>query len=73
MKKDGIEVFTIGFDLDNKDTSKAEKDAAKAVLKACASPRSGSMKRYFEAATGAELDVAFQTIARNIERLALTR
>lgn len=73
MKKDGIEVFTIGFDLDNKDTSKAERAAAKAVLKNCASPDSGSMKRYFEAATGAELDAAFQTIARNIERLALTK
>lgn len=73
MKADGIEVFTIGFDLDNKGTPKSEREAAKTVLKNCATADSGSLKRYFEAGTGAELDAAFQTIARNIERLALTK
>ncbi|MBB6355538.1 hypothetical protein ACFFTN_07495 [Aminobacter aganoensis] len=73
MKNDGIEVFTIGFDLDNKDTSKSERNAAKAVLKNCATPDSGTLKRYFEVSTGKELDEAFQTIARNIEQLSLTK
>lgn len=73
MKKDGIEVFTIGFDLDNKDTSKSERNAAKAVLKNCATPDTATLKRYFEVSTGKELDDAFQTIARNIERLSLTK
>src|SRR5690606_33244736 len=35
MKGDKIEVFTIGFDLDNKDMSKQEREAAKSVLKNC--------------------------------------
>lgn len=73
MKNDGIEVFTIGFDLDNKDTSKSERNAAKAVLKNCATPDTGTLKRYFEVSTGKELDEAFQTIARNIEQLSLTK
>lgn len=73
MKADGIEVFTIGFDLDNKDTPKAERTAAKAVLKNCATPDTGTLKRYFEVSTGKELDDAFQTIARNIEQLSLTK
>lgn len=64
MKKEDIEIFTIGFML-----KEAE---AKAVLKDCSSTDSGSVRHYFEAATGAELDAAFQSIARNIERLALT-
>ncbi|WP_378947116.1 hypothetical protein [Mesorhizobium sp. ANAO-SY3R2] len=65
MRNKGIEIFTVGFQLDNA--------AAKQTMKDCASPGSGSMKRYFEAATGAELDEAFQAIARNIEQLALTQ
>jgi len=68
-----MEVFTIGFDLDNKDTSKSERNAAKAVLKNCATPDTATLKRYFEVSTGKELDDAFQTIARNIERLSLTK
>lgn len=64
MRKQGIEIFTIGFQLDTA--------AAKQTMKDCASP-DGSVKRYFETANGAELDAAFQTIARNIERLALTK
>ena len=65
MKKDGIEIFTIGFQL--------SEPAAKTVMRNCASPDSGASKHYFEASTGEELDRAYQTIARNIERLALTR
>jgi len=65
MRKDGIEIFTIGFMLDEK--------AAKDVMKACASPDTASIAHYYEVADGAALDAAFQAIAGNIERLALTK
>lgn len=64
MKKQGIEIFTVGFML--------KEAGAKAVLKDCSSKDTAASKHYFEAATGSELDAAFQSIARNIERLALT-
>lgn len=64
MKKDGIEVFTIGFKLTDK--------SAKDIMKKCASPDTGAFKRYYETSTGAELNEAFLTIARNIEALVLT-
>lgn len=64
MKKKGIEIFTIGFQLHSSN--------AKAVLQDCASP-STSSKHYFDTSSGAELDAAFQEIAHNIQRLALTR
>lgn len=65
MKHSGIEVFTIGFQL--------REANAKATMNDCASPDTGSVQHYFETSSGAELDAAFQAIARNIERLALTR
>ncbi|MEQ1943647.1 TadE/TadG family type IV pilus assembly protein [Mesorhizobium sp. VNQ89] len=64
MKKNGIEVFTIGFKLTNND--------AKGVMKKCASPDTGAFKRYYETSSGDELNEAFLTIARNIEALVLT-
>ncbi|MBX3583883.1 MAG: hypothetical protein KF810_18505 [Rhizobiaceae bacterium] len=64
MKKDGIEVFTIGFKLTNSD--------AKGVMKKCASPDTGAFKRYYETSSAEELNDAFMTIARNIEALVLT-
>lgn len=64
MKKQGIEIFTVGFML--------KEAGAKGVLKDCSSNDTSASKHYFEAATGSELDAAFQSIARNIERLALT-
>ncbi|HEV7415137.1 MAG TPA: pilus assembly protein [Tianweitania sediminis] len=64
MKEQGIEIFTIGFALTSD---------AKDTLRDCASADSGKTRHYFEAANGQELDDAFQTIARNVERLALTR
>jgi hypothetical protein len=61
MKNDGIEIFTIGFDLDDKDMSATERDQAKAVLKDCSSKDASAAKRhFFEVSTGAELDAAFQ-------------
>jgi len=65
MKDKGIEVFTIGFKLD--------RPSARDVLKDCASDDTSSAKHYFETASGSELDAAFQSIARNIERLTLTQ
>lgn len=65
MRDDGIEVFTIGFKLDDND--------ARDVMKSCASPDSSSVRHYFDTANGDELNAAFLEIARNIERLALTR
>jgi Flp pilus assembly protein TadG len=65
MKGDGIEIFTVGFML--------KEAGAKSVLKNCANADTSSLKHYFDVATGAELDKAFQEIARNIERLALTK
>lgn len=64
MKADGIEIFTIGFKLNSSN--------AKDVLKKCASPDTGALKRYYETSTGEELNHAFMTIARNIEALVLT-
>ncbi len=64
MKRDGIEVFTIGFDLKERN--------AKSVLQNCATPDTGSTKHYFEASTGPELDAAFQEIIRTTERLYLS-
>lgn len=64
MKKQDIEIFAVGFML--------KEAAAKAVLRNCSSGDTASVRHYFEAATGADLDAAFQSIARNIERLALT-
>lgn len=66
MKADGIEIYTIGFDLGTRET------AAKKVLKNCATEDTSSVKHYHEASTGEDLNDAFQSIIRNIERLALT-
>lgn len=74
MKSDGIEIFTVGFDLNDKDMSATERDQAKAVLKDCSSKDVSAAKRhFFEVSTGAELDAAFQEILRNTEKVALTQ
>lgn len=65
MKKKGIDVYTIGFML--------KEASAKGVMKKCASKDTGGVQHYFEAANGAALNAAFQEIAANIERLALTK
>lgn len=65
MKADGIEIFTIGFMLNEA--------AAKDVMRDCATEGGRTVRHYFETSTGAELDAAFQEIAANIERLALTK
>jgi Flp pilus assembly protein TadG len=65
MKDAGIEIFTIGFML--------TEPGARAVMRDCASPDNSIARHHFQTANGAELDAAFQEIARNIERLALTK
>ena len=65
MKNDGIEVFTIGFALNN--------SAARTTMRNCASPDTPLTKHFYDAATGDELKTAFNDIVRNIERLALIR
>lgn len=65
MKKDGIEIFAVGFML--------KEAAARQVLKACASDDVSAIVHYYEAADGAALDAAFRSIAANIERLAIIK
>ncbi|MBO6902929.1 MAG: VWA domain-containing protein [Rhizobiaceae bacterium] len=65
MKAAGIEIFTIGFMLNERN--------AKDVMRDCASDDKGRVRHYFDTSNGAELNAAFQEIAANIERLALTR
>ena len=65
MRKDGIEIFTVGFML--------KEAGAKGVLKNCSSKDTSAIKHYYDTSSGAELDRAFQDIARNIERLAITK
>jgi Flp pilus assembly protein TadG len=64
MKKDGIEIFTVGFML--------KEAGAKAVLGDCASPNAKSVNHYYETSSGAELNAAFLDIARKIESLSIT-
>jgi Flp pilus assembly protein TadG len=73
MRKDGIEIFTIGFALDDRLMKREEREQAKSVLRNCATADSGAIKHYFEALTGEELDNAFREIIANTERLALTK
>lgn len=68
MKRDGIEVYTIGFALSNK-----EQDEARAVLRNCATKDTSVIKHFFDVSTGPELDAAFREIIANTERLALTQ
>ncbi|MDX8518964.1 pilus assembly protein [Mesorhizobium dulcispinae] len=73
MKRDGIEVFTIGFDLNDPSMTTTERDQAKSVLKDCASADTSPLKHYYEAANGAELSGAFEEITQNIEKLTIRR
>jgi Flp pilus assembly protein TadG len=65
MRKDGIEIFSVGFQL--------KEAGAKGVMKNCANTDTSSIRHYYEASTGDELNQAFLEIAHNIERLAITK
>ncbi|MDK9697927.1 MAG: pilus assembly protein TadG-related protein [Siculibacillus sp.] len=58
MRKAGIAVYAIGFDVTD--------PQVKATLSACASPLSGGATAYFDAADGAALKAAYDEIARQI-------
>jgi hypothetical protein len=73
MKAAGIQVYTIGFDLDDKSMSSTERDEARSVLKNCASKDTSSSKHFFDVSTGPELNQAFQAIIADTERLVLTQ
>ncbi|MDX8453481.1 pilus assembly protein [Mesorhizobium sp. VK9D] len=73
MKRDGIEIFTIGFDLNDPAMTTTERDQAKSVLKDCSTADTSALKHYYEAADGAELSDAFGEISRNIEKLTVSR
>ncbi|WP_312891363.1 VWA domain-containing protein [Mesorhizobium silamurunense] len=73
MKRDGIEIFTIGFDLNDPDMTSTERDQAKSVLRDCSSTDTSSLKHYYEAATGTELQQAFDDIVENIERITVAK
>ena len=64
MKTDGIEIFTVGFML--------QEAGAKSVLSDCASPDAKLVKHYYDTSSGQELNAAFLDIARKIESLAIT-
>jgi Flp pilus assembly protein TadG len=72
MKADGITVYTIGFDLDDKSMSPTERKEARDVLKNCASEDTPSSKHFFDVSTGPELNQAFQDIIADTELLVLT-
>jgi hypothetical protein len=72
MKAEGIKVYTIGFDLDDKSMSPTERKEARDVLKDCASEDTPSSKHFFDVSTGPELNQAFQDIIADTELLVLT-
>jgi Flp pilus assembly protein TadG len=65
MKEAGIEVFTVGFDL-------KEKNAID-TLKKCASPAQGGVQYFYSAKTGDELVDAYRTIAQRIKSVRLVK
>ncbi|MGQ2908049.1 MAG: pilus assembly protein TadG-related protein [Aliihoeflea sp.] len=65
MRAQGIEIFTIGFQLQDQN--------ARETMSACASPDTGRIRHFYDTANGVELDAAFQDIASNIETLTLTK
>jgi len=73
MKRDGIEIFTIGFDLDDPSMTATERDQAKTVLQNCSTSDTSSLKHYYEAATAPELEQAFSAIVQNIERITVAK
>lgn len=68
MRKTGIKIFTIGFDL-----PKGTNDPARKLMRDCASPSTSSVNFFYDTSSGTELDQAFKAIVRNIESLALTK
>ena len=68
MKAAGIEVYTVGFSLDELDP--AERLIAEATLRDCSTD---AMTHYYDAETVAELTQAFQVIGSKLSALRITR
>jgi Flp pilus assembly protein TadG len=66
MKADGIEIYTIAFALNND----AQGNATREMFRTCATDRN---THFFSAATGADLNNAFVTIAAELIRLRLAQ
>jgi Flp pilus assembly protein TadG len=66
MKADGIEIYTIAFALNNN----TEGNATREMFRTCATDRN---THFFSAATGADLNNAFVTIAAELIRLRLAQ
>ncbi|HMQ58309.1 MAG TPA: pilus assembly protein TadG-related protein [Rhizobiaceae bacterium] len=64
MRANGITVYTIAF---------AAPTQAAAMMKACATPDTSGETFFFDAKNGAQLTAAFEEIARNIQKLRLTK
>ena len=68
MKREGIQIFTIGFGLRGGDSD------AKDVLKDCASPDTPTVKYFYEATDNDDLDATFKQIVADLQKqLVLTR
>jgi len=65
MKKKGIQIFTVGFDLKEK--------TATDTLKQCASPAEGGVQYFYSAKTGAELIEVYKIIAQRIKTVRLLK
>ncbi|MEX0345372.1 MAG: VWA domain-containing protein [Rhizobiaceae bacterium] len=65
MKNQGIEIFTIGFALNNRD--------ARELMRDCASTDTEEVAYYHEAGNGDELKKIYKDIAVSIKQLRLTR
>ncbi|MGH1417617.1 MAG: hypothetical protein ACRBCJ_02040 [Hyphomicrobiaceae bacterium] len=67
MKAQGIEIYTIGFQLDQLATS--ERDKAEATLRSCGS----DVQHFYNTVNPEELQGAFRDIATRLSSIALTR
>ncbi len=65
MKAKGIQVFTIGFALNNK--------SATQTMQACATPNTNNIQYYYSAASGSELVEVYKRIAQQIKVVRLAR
>ena len=66
MKAKGIEIYTVGFDLDS--LSSSERAIAEDTLKSCGT----SLEHFYNTLDPAELQTAFRDIAVKLSTIALT-
>lgn len=69
MKKDGIQIFTIGFGLPSDEAA-----TARQTLENCATPDTPTVKYFYEATDNDELDATFKAIVVDLQKqLVLTK